>query len=73
MSRNIENYRGARRNAWRAENKLKVSPFIPWGAYNSLAGYDIGTRTSSGHVSYKNTSKYMPHIGAKQRRKGLSV
>lgn len=85
MARLASNYRQARREAWRALNKEGVNGFVPWPMFNSQAGYGIGSRPATrGDVMVHHRgmlvsrtprqpdagrSKYMPHIGAKQRSK----
>lgn len=75
MARLASNYRQARRAAWKALNKEGVNGFVPWTNFNSKAGYGIGTKRSEyagGAHFLGGRSKYMPHIGKKQRAKGAA-
>lgn len=69
-----ETYRSERRNAWRA---TRINGLIPWARFNGRAPkYQIGSALpgemyhAPGFVA---RSKYMPHIGKKQRAKGAAT
>jgi hypothetical protein len=74
--RNAQNYRAARRAAWKALKKTDPNGRMPWENYNSPAGYQIGPPPTKYRANIRRNwygtpikPKYMPHIGAKQRAK----
>lgn len=76
MARHASTYRQARRAAWREE-----SPASSWADFNTrhkADGYRIGRVNARPPMDWPygarpKPSKYMPHIGAKQRAKGASA
>ena len=75
MARNASNYRPARRGAWKGLNKVNPNGPMPWSSFNTKAGYNIGSLVRGYHGGTHflgGRSKYMPHIGKKQRAKGLA-
>lgn len=77
MTRPNESYRSSRRNNWcvrKAMDKALGDAPETWAAFNARFvrhGFGIkvwsNDRVSRAHVA---RSKYMPHIGKKQREKG---
>ncbi len=80
MTRPASSYRGARRNEWRSYRRLYrgiSGSFQTWVEFNSvdhsLAKYRVGTALANRDWPKPGRSKYMPHIGAKQRAKGTAA
>jgi hypothetical protein len=71
MARHASTYRQARRQAW-----LNNSPTMTWAEFNAMlvgthgGNYTYGEPGMARYVSKPDRSKYVPHIGAKQRVKG---
>lgn len=73
MARQASTYRQARRAAW-----ISNSPNMTWAEFNAMpvgtygGNYTYGIPKMGRYASNPDRSKYMPHIGAKQRAKGAS-
>lgn len=80
MARHASTYRQARREAWVAHKATNPGISLSWEEYNQYAKLKIkghadiviGTRKSAYVSSTPKPSKYVPHIGAKQREKGAA-
>ncbi len=57
-------YRSERRNAWR---KLDGVTWLEHNRRDHTDQFDVGSETATYWVVNKDRSKYMPHIGAKER------
>lgn len=68
--RDVNTYRSNRRNEWHS-----LIRDVPWSAYNKHGGskYQIGSLRAPLVVGHVARSKYMPHIGKKQREKGAQA
>lgn len=70
MARHASTYRQARRNEW-----LNSGSGMSWAEYNAVRKAEYGSKfygpIRSAYIgTTPDRSKYMPHIGAKQRAKG---
>lgn len=78
MARHASTYRRARRMAWQANNAMSQQK-ESWSSYNAK---EVAWNKADAHYfgpvqsryvgARAARSKYMPHIGAKQRAKGLA-
>jgi hypothetical protein len=67
--RTADTYRGRRRNDWSAARKLALVPWREWNVtFHGRAGFSIPARVYPPTMARTaSRSKYMPHIGAKER------
>jgi hypothetical protein len=75
--RDADTYRAKRRNEWR---RATEGGRMGWREFNIRAfggvGYSIPEKYKPARTTMRSwvaRSKYMPHIGAKQRAKGVAV
>jgi len=68
-----DTYRSERRNAWAFARTLTTIPWRAWNTrFHGSAGYSIpSTAYPPTLVRHRDRSKYMPHIGAKERGRYL--
>jgi hypothetical protein len=80
MTRAADTYRAARRNDWHSYHRLYrgiTDAIETWRQFNvglhGTAGYGIPERIYQPSMARAHVarSKYMPHIGDKQRAKGI--
>jgi len=70
--RDASTYRTERREEWKAVKANSPVPY-PWAHFNTPAPkYQLGTLRAPMVAAHVARSKYMPHIGNKQRAKGAA-